>query len=64
VTAIADVMKHQTVLDWRACGPPTVTSRQTVDVVETYLRAHPEIRDLAASSLVAEALAKAFPCPP
>jgi hypothetical protein len=40
-----------------------VTVKQLLDVTTRYLSAHPEERHLSAFSLVAKALAEAFPGP-
>jgi hypothetical protein len=44
------------------CADKNVTLKQMFDVVTRYLAAYPETRHLAAASLVAHALAEAFPC--
>jgi hypothetical protein len=44
------------------CPSKETTSFQVTTVAINYLRDHPEKRHQAASSLVANALAKAFPC--
>jgi hypothetical protein len=44
------------------CIPSQVTLQQTVDVVKGDLAQHPERRHYAAASIVADALAAAFPC--
>jgi hypothetical protein len=44
------------------CPSKETTSFQVTTVAINYLRDHPEKRDEAASSLVATALVKAFPC--
>ena len=63
VTAIAEVARESDGLyGHRACLPEHTTRRQTVEVVKRYLEQHPEQRHYGASSLVAEALAGAFPC--
>src|SRR4051812_16526985 len=48
---------------WRMCLPQAATNIQAVDVGKRYLNEHPELRHLAASGLIAKALAEAFPCP-
>ena len=62
VAAIADVMKHSPVNREMDCGPPEVTLQQIVDIVRRFLAAHPEDRHFSAESLVADAIAEAFPC--
>jgi hypothetical protein len=47
---------------WTACIPEGVAKRQIVDVVTKHLRERPQDRHLTAVSIVAEALAEAFPC--
>jgi hypothetical protein len=44
------------------CPPKGTDSRQLTSVTVNYLRDYPEKRHLAAASLVANALAKSFPC--
>jgi len=48
----------------RFCVPDEVTMLQLGDVVRGWLEKHPEARHLLAASLVATALAEAFPCSP
>ena len=62
IQGISDVSGHNTISGWRACGPEDLTGLQAMDIVLKHLREHPEDRHLAASSLVARALAEAFPC--
>jgi hypothetical protein len=45
-----------------ACIPLDVKIRQIMDIAKQFLTSHPEKRQYAADSLVAEALAQAFPC--
>jgi hypothetical protein len=45
------------------CQPWGVTSQQAVDVVTMFLRDNPQIRHNRASTLVVQAMKKAFPCP-
>jgi hypothetical protein len=47
---------------FKACLPVNSSLEQSRDVVVRFLRAHPELRHLVAVSLVARALAEAFPC--
>jgi hypothetical protein len=68
VAGIADAMSSNekttdTISGWSACIPVEVTVPQLVDVVEHFLREHPEARHAPASQLVAGALAQAFECP-
>ena len=62
ITGIADAMETDGILGWRKCTPNGVTLRQTADVVKAWLESYPQYRHNTAHSLVAEALAKAFPC--
>jgi hypothetical protein len=48
--------------DVKYCPPEGADSHQLTSVAINYLRDHPEKRHLAAASLVANALAKGFPC--
>jgi len=50
------------IFGWRACIPKNVTIGQVTDVVTKWLREHPQDRHYLATGIVAEALAKAFPC--
>jgi hypothetical protein len=45
------------------CQPIGVTSQQAADVVTIFLRDNPQIRHDRGSSLVAQAMKKAWPCP-
>jgi hypothetical protein len=64
VMAISDVMRAYGpgVYGLKECSAVGVSLKQRADVVKGYLTAHPESRDQGASSLVAQALAQAFPC--
>jgi hypothetical protein len=68
IAAIADVARQTSqvptlgVLGEVECADKNVTLKQMFDVVTRYLAAYPETRHLAAASLVAHALAEAFPC--
>jgi hypothetical protein len=63
VAAISEAMGPPNgVYDFRACFPERSTRGQLVDVVKQYLDRHPEQRHLPAVTLVANALATAFPC--
>ena len=69
IEATADAMNaaHSsggTVGGWTACIPAGAVSDQVRDIAMTYLRNHPEQRHASAASLIASALANAFPCPP
>ena len=68
IIGIADAMSANekndgAIAGWKACIPDSAPVRQLVDVVKRFRREHPEIRHLAASTLVGESLAEAFPCP-
>lgn len=65
VVAIADALSApgNTGLDgWRACLRPKQTAGHLKEVVTQFLQNHPEKRDFAAVSLIAEAYAVQFPC--
>jgi len=62
VLSIADALMLGRVGRWTACLPIGVTDDQVIDVAERFLEAHPARRGSAASELVAEALAEAYPC--
>jgi len=68
VAGIADAMGSAQalgmgVLGFHACFRVDLAISQLTDVVKLYLHEHPEKRDFLAASLVADALARAFPCP-
>ena len=52
-------------LVWRkgACVPETVSMAHLTDLVMTYLREHPEKRDLVAAEIVAAVTTDNWPCP-
>jgi len=59
VAGMADALVH----DGTVCLPQRkVTTRQLVDVVMAYLRAHPEARIFSAASIGDVAFTQAFPC--
>jgi hypothetical protein len=59
VAGMADALSH----DGTVCLPQNnVTTRQLVDVVVAYLRAHPEMRNYSAASIGDVAFTQAFPC--
>jgi hypothetical protein len=62
VLSVADALMVGRVGRWTACIPNGATDNQVVDAVTRFLEAHPAKRQDAASELVAEALAEAFPC--
>jgi hypothetical protein len=64
VGGIADAMALDPILGNRACIPVPVTLGQARDVVIRFLEQHPEARHYSAASIVALALAAAFPCKP
>ena len=62
-SGVADIMMQSIpVFGRRACLPETVSVAQAMDVLKRFLSQHPEQRRYAAVSLVAKALADAFPC--
>jgi hypothetical protein len=65
VQGIADAVDTPNGLSgWRACRPEGATRGQLQDVVTRWLDQHPEQRHYSAATLVAKALAEAFPCKP
>jgi hypothetical protein len=65
VSGVADVMGAGDSVDgYTACFPPDFKVGQAKDAVTEFLKSHPEWRHHTAAQLVAEALAKEFPCPP
>jgi hypothetical protein len=52
------------IVGWRACqSDDSLTTIQIKDVVVQWLQNNPKLRHQAAASLVAHAIADAFPCP-
>ena len=63
VTAIADVMeKVKPLYGETACFPEGTTPGAQTDTIKAWLAENPKLRYLSATSLIAKALAKAFPC--
>jgi hypothetical protein len=62
VMNIAERLMVGRVAGWTACIPTHLTDDHVVDAAKQFLEAHPARRRSAALGLVAEALAKAFPC--
>lgn len=62
VTAIADVMIDQPLYGFRACTHETVKSQQIMDNVILKTKAMPERSGFAARAVVADSIARAFPC--
>jgi hypothetical protein len=63
--AIADAARAPNAVGaagFTVCGLEDVTVKQLLDATTRYLSAHSEERHLSAFSLVAKALAEAFPC--
>jgi hypothetical protein len=58
----ADLERGGTGATIKYCPPDGVDSHQLTSVATNYLRDNPQKRHLAAASLVANALAKGFPC--
>jgi Rap1a immunity proteins len=58
VAGMADALAH----DGTVCLPQNVTTRQLVDVIMAYLRAHPEARNYSAASIGDVGFTQAFPC--
>ena len=68
VAGIADAMGSahalgMGVLGFHACFRVDLAISQLTNVVKLYLHEHPERRNFLAAGLVADALARAFPCP-
>jgi hypothetical protein len=67
IEGVADVLipiwgKGGDFAGWRGCLTKDVIGSQAHDVVIKFMREHPERRHFTASSVVAQALAEAFPC--
>ena len=62
VTAVADVLLTQQVDNIRACHKSTIRTQQLMGIVTTYINKHPDSAHAPARTVVAQALARAFPC--
>jgi Ssp1 endopeptidase immunity protein Rap1a len=63
ISGIADAMgAEDSIFGWRACFPKGATFGQAEDATLRYLQVHIGGRQKDAASLVAAALAEAFPC--
>ncbi len=62
VAGVADVLEDNPVNGFHACMPLSVSRVRARDTAVAFLTAHPEKRDRGADGLIAEALARAFPC--
>jgi hypothetical protein len=63
IMAVIDIMVDSgPIAGWKACIPKGVSGAQVRDIAVTYLRANIPKRHLSAPSLIAEAMAEAFPC--
>jgi Rap1a immunity proteins len=62
VEGVVGAMGMNAVNGYQACVPDHVTGNQVKDVAIAYIYAHPAKRHFAATGLVADALAGAFPC--
>ncbi len=64
VAAIADVLGtgDGSVSGWRACLPAEATQGKVASIAIQWLEEHPENRTFGASDLIAQALARTYPC--
>lgn len=62
VAGVADVLGHNPINGFHACMPLSVSRARAKDAALAFLTIHPERRDRGADGLVAEALAREFPC--
>lgn len=63
IAGVADVMSTVGAIHgYASCVPPTVTVKQHAAVVVKWMEAHPDALGSTAHTIVAEALAQAFPC--
>jgi Rap1a immunity proteins len=63
IEGVIDSMSNgSAVLSYRACFRNGIVAKQMRDVTVAYLTAHANVRDVIAASLVAAAMAEAFPC--
>lgn len=60
--AVSDVLEDYPINGWTACVPRTVRLSQIRDIVARWLANNPQERHYTANSLMARALAEAFPC--
>lgn len=62
VAGIAQAMLTQSVFDQRACGHGRVRGQQFADIFKLYVEANEAQKDQAAVAVIAQSLARAFPC--
>jgi hypothetical protein len=62
VTGVADALDGNAIDGIRACVPADVSRKQVRDAVVTWLKSNPQLHRFRAASLVATAIAKAYPC--
>lgn len=62
VSAIANALLTESIAEYRACRHQQVRSQQAIDIFRGYVELFPEMLSGEASSAVAAALARAFPC--
>jgi hypothetical protein len=63
VSAIYDVIMKVDLFDYRSCLPQKyIMSSQVKDIVASWLQRNPQHRHYSSPSIVAAALAEAFPC--
>jgi hypothetical protein len=66
VAAIADVLGRgeEDISSWYACIPEDATQGQAAEAAIRWLETHADTRHYTAADLVAQSLAKAYPCAP
>jgi len=62
IAGVSDAMANDSILGFRSCRPTSVSQAQVRDVVKAYLENNPQKRHFDARSLIATAVAEAFPC--
>lgn len=66
VAAIADVLGRgeEDISSWYACIPEDTTQGQAAEVAIQWLETHADTQQHTAADLIAQSLAKAYPCAP
>jgi hypothetical protein len=62
IAAVLEVVNNNSIYALKVCVPPLVTVQKATDLTGGWLQTHPEARIKAASLVITEALAHAFPC--
>jgi len=62
ITAVAEIIRTNSIDGYKACNTGQTRSQQFVDIVKTFIVKNPDLRTYSAREVVARALARAFPC--